>query len=414
MYIIKVNNEGKIKYMKQGIYIKNLEKLLGNNHNLVRRLKISYCEKNKEYLLTDGNNRIFCDVLSLKEYIKVKKDMKIYCEKNMCLDAFKMLDPNIWNLLSEYQKKYQDVLNIDYKNKYANSMKNEKNYEKVPFRIIYNMQKKFPKPIKLALVNSNIKKQNKLQDKMNSKFMVEEFKNNQLSKNNNKHILKKIGAFLLAGLAGTAVFFGRQSNINKKNIDNNTFKEFNIDDNNTNDSQDDFTKIINEDTSIQAETTEITTETTTINSKIQNSTINSEYKSETTTENMPKDKNIKNDSNSNIVNKKQEDANIILKSNNGITIEQKKMNEKINVGDEINIISDDALYYIDSQGSGTPYSFNSLKKEYKIKKVYAEYVTDKGIVHGVGITENNEEIHFGWFGENVKLQKVQEINDCER
>lgn len=370
-----------------------------------RQLKIVYNEKLKKFVLVNGKEIFITDQINVEQLNSIMKEINVFSEVYNFSSSAKRIDPNVWNLLREYDKKYSTNNALVY----MKSMNSIGVGDKLPIKIIYEIKDKKPnifdkstkivyeymeklKRLNVSLENKNISITNLNSVKEQKKAKIKEYKKNSknlnlgelvssnsenmpMVKNKKDKLFKRIGMSALAFIAG----FSFGSNVNKNQnddvkelIERVSFTEF-TDSNNYeegNSIKDDFDSIKNE-----------------IDNINQNENNYGYQGFDTINEN-----------------EKNEDIN-------SFNTHDVEVREEISIGDKIEILSEDAKYYIDSEGNGYGYSFSELKKEYKFKDIYAEYITENGVIHGVGVTENNEEIHFGWLGKDTLIKKVKDITN---
>ena len=372
--------------MMETLYQKRKNEVLKNSTQTREIAKIMYNEKINKYFFEFCERKITGKPLTHKFYKWIKKDIKYYCKKYHCMDAFKKIDPNIWFLIKKFEYKYGIDKVENLKIEYLCSMCKTSNYKNIPFRIFYTLENKKHNIFDRRIANlyKNVKIQSEIQDNCDINIIkIEKCIEKKVNKNNNnKNFFKRATAIIFAALASITLWKGEElKNSDEVSKETNVISETNsgINIENSNDTK--VTEVPY--TSSNAIITTIITE--------ENEII------------------INNDNEKNEEDKLTED---FCKENDNIESEVK--NDLIKEGDKIKVISKNAKYYIDSYGTGTAYDYEKLKEEYKIKEVYAEYVTDSGVVHGMGITENNEEIHFGWFGKDVKFEHVSDKDIYDR
>lgn len=367
------------------------------------QLKIVYNEKLKKFVLINGKEIFTTDQINVEQLNAIMKEINVFSEVYNFSSSARRIDPNVWNLLRAYDKKYSTNNALVY----MKSMNSIGVGDKLPIKIIYEIKNKKPnifdkstkivyehmeklKRLNVSLENKNISITNLNTVKEQKKAKIKEYKKNSknskleefassnseympMVKNKKDRLFKRIGMSALAFFAGFSFGGNLSKNQNddvKELIERVSFTEFS-DDNN-----------FEESTAIKDDIESIKNEFGDIN---QNEFGYQGF---------------------DISNKNEKNDNIDKSNTHDVEIR-----EEINIGDKIEILSDDAKYYIDSQGSGYGYSFSELKNEYQFKDIYAEYITEDGVIHGVGVTENNEEIHFGWLGKDTVIKKVKDITN---
>lgn len=381
--------------MAETLYQKKIREILEGSKEVKELAKIIYSDKLNRYSFEFKEKKITGEPLTPKFYRWMKQDIKFHCKRYHYMDAFEKIDPNIWFLIKKFEYTYGTDKARNLKLEYLTSMSEVSNYKNIPFRVLYNMEDK--KRNIFDRKRSNIYKNIELQTRIQSfcNFNIIKVEKNNCEKNikirnnkfkNNKSIFKRITAIAFATLAGISFGSGEDSGHSEQNNERySSIGKLNINDELGN-----------------YENNYLSTEPSITDQSIVTNIVTEKFDIDSmTTQDGQIDK-LKN-------NDKSEDSN---EEKNLIKEESKK--EPIKVGDKIEIVSNDAQYYIDSYGSGIGYSYEELKEKYQIKEVYAEYVTETGVVHGIGITKNNEKIHFGWLGKDVEIEKVIDDDELER
>lgn len=358
--------------MREAIYGKKMENL--NKE----KAKIIYSERLNVYSFEFKGKKVTSEPLTPRYYGWMKQDIKFNCKLYNCKDSQEKIDPNIWFLIKKYEHTYGKIENRNLKLEYLNSMLNAQNYANIPFKALYSIESEKNNffDLKRFNVHTNIKLQKKLQNDCSAEFLkIQKEKFRGSSNTKNKSFFKRTMAIVFATLAGLAVWGGNNSSKHENDINENVSNVSNFNRNNEFDESTETvtTKDINQFENLDIEKTK---------DKIENF-----------------DKNMETCSN--------------IKQESTIDKNQQK-DDEVKVGDKIKIVSDNAKYYIDSLGSGKEYSYNEFKEKYQIEEVYAEFI-ENGSIHGIGVTKDNEKIHFGWLEKGTSVEKVSDDEvDIER